>query len=181
MQQTGIVIGRESWLLLRDEPLYSARFIDREGTDELALVVRVEMLDWFIEVHPPLTVDLSTWRSPQGKWVVTFAYQLQPSFGGAQGGEFYCNPSDSTDAELLRKFLKQETLYVVFLSEDCEAHYTVGVSLDPQEQLHWRHLVEEMEHTLAGKPRDAENDPDFAVAVQELHYQRSSPSEERKE
>ena len=38
MEKTGVVIGRDSWLLLRDEPLYSARFIDRDGTDELALV-----------------------------------------------------------------------------------------------------------------------------------------------
>ena len=180
MQQTGIVIGKESWMLLRDEPLYSARFIDREGTDELALVIRVEMLDWFVEAHPPLTVDLSTWCGTQGKWVVVVAYQLQPSFGGAQGGVFYLNPGQSADAELLRKFLKQETLHVVFLSEDCEAHYTVGVSLHPQEQGHWRQLVEEIERTLAGKKRDAENDPDFAAAVQELRQQISSPTEEKR-
>jgi hypothetical protein len=172
MQQTGIVIGRESWLLLRDEPLYSARFIDREGTDELALVVRVEMLDWFVEAHPPLTVDLSTWRGTQGTWVVVVAYQLQPSFGGAQGGEFFFNPSHSVDFELLRKFLQQENLYVVFLSEDCEAHYTVGVPLNPQEQLHWRQLVEETERTLAEKTRDDESDSGFEAAVQELHHCR---------
>ena len=181
MPQTGIVIGKESWMLLRDEPLYSARFIDREGTDELALVIRVEVLDWFVEAHPPLTVDLSTWCSAQRKWIVMVSYQLQPSFAGAQGGVFYLNPRQSADAELLRKFLKQETLHVVFLSEDCETHYTVGVTLNPQEQVHWRQLVEEIERTLTGKKRDDENDPDFEAAVQELHYQRSSPSEERKE
>lgn len=181
MPQTGIVIGKESWAVLRDEPLYSARFIDREGTDELALVIRVEVLDWFVEAHPPLTVDLSTWCSAQRKWIVMVSYQLQPSFAGAQGGVFYLNPGQSADEELLRKFLKQETLYVVFLSEDCETHYTVGVTLNPQEQVHWRQLVEEIERTLTGKKRDDENDPDFEAAVQELHYQRSSPSEERKE
>jgi hypothetical protein len=178
MQQTGIVIGRESWLLLRDEPLYSARFIDREGTDELALVVRVEMLDWFVEAHPPLTVDLSTWCSTQRKWVVVVAYQLQPFFGGSQGGEFYFNPSHSVDAEFLKKFLKQETLYVVFLSEDCEAHYTVGVPLSPQEQGHWRRLVGEIERILAGKTPEDEDDSDFAAAVQELCRQVSSHTEE---
>ena len=45
MEKTGLVIGRDSWLLLQDEPLYSARFIDRDGTDELTLVVRVEELE----------------------------------------------------------------------------------------------------------------------------------------
>ena len=42
MQPTGVVINRESWLLLMEEPLYSVRFIDREGTQELAVVSRVE-------------------------------------------------------------------------------------------------------------------------------------------
>jgi len=46
--------------------------------------------------------------------------------------------------------------------------------------VHWRQLVEEIERTLAGKRLDDENDPDFETAVQELHYQCSSPSEERK-
>ena len=59
MQQTGVVINRESWLLLMEEPLYSVRFIDREGTQELAIVSRVEDLDWFLEAAVPLTLALT--------------------------------------------------------------------------------------------------------------------------
>ncbi len=59
MEHTGIVIGKESWAVLREEPLYSARFIDREGTEELAVIVRVEAIDWFFEVQPLLTLDLT--------------------------------------------------------------------------------------------------------------------------
>ena len=65
MQPTGVVINRESWLLLREEPLYSVRFIDREGSQELAVVSRVEDLDWFIDAPLPLTLSLSTWQSPE--------------------------------------------------------------------------------------------------------------------
>ena len=50
MEKTGVVINRDSWLLLQDEPFYSARFIDRDGTDELALVVRVEELEGVEEI-----------------------------------------------------------------------------------------------------------------------------------
>src|SRR5437867_722557 len=64
MAHMGIVISKESWAVLREEPLYSARFIDREGAEELALVVRVEELDSFLEAHPPLPLALTAWRSP---------------------------------------------------------------------------------------------------------------------
>ncbi len=50
MEKTGVVINRDSWLLLQDEPFYSARFIDRDGTDELALGVRVEELEGVEEI-----------------------------------------------------------------------------------------------------------------------------------
>ena len=49
MKKTGVVINREGWLLLVEEPLYSIRFIDREGTQELAVVTRVEDLELFLE------------------------------------------------------------------------------------------------------------------------------------
>jgi len=70
MNPTGVSINKESWALLREEPLYSARFIDREGTEELALVIRVEVLDFFFDMHPPLTLDVNTWQSSRGVWVV---------------------------------------------------------------------------------------------------------------
>ena len=86
MQPTGVVINRESWLLLMEEPLYSVRFIDREGTQELAVVSRVEDLDWFIQAPLPLSLSLSTWQSPEQVWVVAIGYQLHPTFGGEQRG-----------------------------------------------------------------------------------------------
>jgi len=170
MAHTGIVIGKESWAVLRDEPLYSARFIDREGTEELAVVTRVEALDWFMEAYPPLTLNLTTWCSLRGTWVVTIAYQLRPTFGGAKGGIFYLNPRQTVDAEILRKLLQQEGLPVIFLSEDCTEHYTVKIVQDPQELKRWQELVEEMSQALTkGVPREVEQD--FALAVRELEDQ----------
>ena len=171
MAHMGIVIGKESWAVLRDEPFYSARFIDREGTEEIAVVVRVEALDWFMEVYPPLTVNLTTWCSPQGTWVVIIAYQLRPTFGGAKGGTFYLNPRQSADAEILRKFLQQEDLPAIFLSEDCSEHYTVKIVQDPQELNHWRALIDTMGQALAGEGLTNEEDEDFALAVEELEHQ----------
>jgi len=171
MAHTGIVIGKESWAVLRDEPLYSARFIDREGTEELAVVVRVEALDWFMEVYPPLTLNLTTWCSPQGTWVVAIAYQLRPTFGGAKGGIFYLNPRQTADAEILRKLLQQEGLPMILLSEDCTEHYTVKIVQDPQELKRWRELVEEMSRALAKEVAPGESDQDFALAVRELESQ----------
>ena len=66
MRQTGIVINKESWGLLQAEPLYCPRFIDRTGTDELALVVRVELFDFFLDAQFPLTVDLPRGRVHKG-------------------------------------------------------------------------------------------------------------------
>ena len=110
MEKTGVVIGRDSWLLLRDEPLYSARFIDRDGTDELALVVRVEELEWFVESGLPLAVSLCTWQSSRGVWLAAIAYQLSPSFGEARAGVFFLNPRRTEDATLLDKLPRQERL-----------------------------------------------------------------------
>src|SRR5262249_35848416 len=132
MQPTGISINKESWALLREEPLYSARFIDRESTDELIVVLRVEMLDWLIEVQPQRTLDLAWWRSPRGVWVFILSYQLRPNFGASKGGAFYLNPRAGSEAELLRKLVQQESLPIIFLSEDCDSHYTSKVLVDPQ-------------------------------------------------
>jgi len=135
------------------------------------VVVRVEALDWFLEIYPPLTIALTTWRSSQGAWVVVVSYQLRPAFGGTKGGIFYWNPHQAADAEILRKLLRQETLFVVFLSEDCEMHYTVGVMQDPQEVARWWREVDEMNRTFTqGKPGGA-SDLDFEAAVRELQEQ----------
>jgi hypothetical protein len=171
METTGISIDKESWALLREEPLYSARFIDRSGTDELVLVVRVEALDWFFEMQPPLFLDLAPWRSPQGVWVVIVSYQLRPNFGGAKGGSFYVNPRQETEAELLRKLTRQESLPVIFLSEDCESHYTSKVMLDPQVLITWRLQVEEIQQGLKDQVALEDDDRAFAAAVCALSMQ----------
>ena len=168
MTQTGIVINKESWGLLQEEPLYSPRFIDREGTDELALIVRVELLDFFLEAPVPLTVDLSTWRSSQGTWVVIVTYRLHPTFGSGTGGMFYLNPCQESDSEILRKFLQQETLSVVFLSEDCTEHYTTRLFFDPQAQTRWWQQVGAMKEALTGTTLTDNNQAEFEQAAQEL-------------
>jgi len=168
MEPTGISINKESWALLREEPLYSARFIDREGTDELVVVMRVEMLDWFLEVQPPLTLDLVSWRSPRGVWVSILSYQLRPNFGGSKGGSFYLNPRVNSEAELLRKLVQQESLPIIFLSEDCESHYTSRMLIDPQLLQTWRQQIEEIKAGLKGRALMDGDDPEFTAAVQEL-------------
>lgn len=168
MEATGISIGKESWSLLREEPLYSARFIDRTGTDELAIVTRVEALDWFVEVQPPVLFDLVSWRSPHGAWVVVLSYQLRPNFGGVKGGSFYLNPRQSGEAEVLRKLVLKDSLTVIFLSEDCESHYTVSIPLDSQVLALWRGQLEEVNVGLNGKPFVEDVDEEFSAAVQEL-------------
>lgn len=168
MTQTGIVINKESWGLLQEEPLYSPRFIDRAGTDELALVVRVELLDFFLEAQVPLTVNLSTWQSSQGTWVVIVTYQLHPTFGSGTGGMFYFNPCQESDNEILRKFLRQETLSVVFLSEDCTEHYTTRIFFDPQAQTRWWQQVGEMKDALTGSGFPDDHETKFEQAAQEL-------------
>jgi hypothetical protein len=168
MEPTGISIGKESWALLREEPLYSARFIDREGTNELVVVVRVEMLDWFLDVQPPLTLDLVSWRSPRGVWVSVLSYELRPNFGASRGGAFYLNPLVHAEAELLRKLVQQEALPVIFLSEDCESHYTSRVLVDPQLLQLWQQQVKEIQSGLRGRSLVDGDDPAFTAAVQEL-------------
>ena len=166
MQPTGVVINRESWLLLREEPLYSVRFIDREGTQELAVVSRVEDLDWFIEASLPLTLSLSTWQSPERIWVVAVGYQLHPTFGGSKGGVFYLNPRQASDAALLQKLVRQDKLTVILLSEDTELHYTVSVPLSPPQLERWQAAVARLGLPVAGALPDAEEDPAFDRAFQ---------------
>jgi hypothetical protein len=171
MEPTGISINKESWALLRDEPLYSARFIDRTNTDELALVVRVEALEWFLGMQPPLLFDLVSWRSPRGVWVVILSYQLRSNFGPTKGGSFYLNPRQSTEADLLRKLTVRDSLPVVFLSEDCETHYTTKVLLDPQVVAVWRGQIDKISLSLSGKQMIDGVDAEFETAVHELQME----------
>ncbi len=168
MAHTGIVIGKESWAVLREEPLYSARFIVCEGTEEIAVVVRVEALDWFLEVQPPLTLDLTTWCSSQGTWVVALVYQLHPTFGGTEGGVFSLNPRQVADAEILGRLLRQEGLVVILLSQDCTEHYTARVAQDPREFNRWRQLLADVNHALTGTQLVDGSDPDFETALREF-------------
>jgi hypothetical protein len=168
MAQMGIVINKESWGLLREEPLYSPRFIDRAGTDELALVVRVELIDFFLDAQLPLTIDLSTWQSSQGTWVVIVTYRLHPTFGPGTGGMFYLNPCQETDSDILRKFLRQEALSIVFLNEDCAEHYTTRLFFDPQAMARWWQQVGAMKIALGETQLRDACDEEFEQAVQEL-------------
>lgn len=168
MAQTGIIINKESWSLLREEPLYCPRFIDRAGTDELALVVRVELIDFFLDAQLPLTLDLSTWHSPHGTWVVIVTYQLHPTFGLGTSGIFYLNPRQVTDSEILRKFLRQEALAIVFLNEDCAEHYTTRFFFDPQATARWWQQIGEMKTALEESKLREEYDEEFEQAVREL-------------
>jgi hypothetical protein len=168
MNPTGVSINKESWALLREEPLYSARFIDREGTEELALVVRVEMLDFFLDQHPPLTLALNIWQSSQGTWVVLVSYHLPSPVGPPQTGVFYLNPRQAVDREILRKISRRDTLSVIFLSEDCQEHYTVSIPHDPQTFEQWqsqlRAIVQEAQEPLLSDGADIK----FEAAIREL-------------
>lgn len=173
MQPTGVVINRESWLLLMEEPLYSIRFIDREGTQELAVVSRVEDLDWFIDASLPLSLSLCTWQSPKGIWVVAVGYQLHPTFGGSKGGVFYLNPRQVSDTAIVRKLVRQEKLTVILLSEDTELHYTVSVPLSPPRLERWQAAVARLGPSTANALSDAEEDPAFNRALQAFQAQYS--------
>ena len=173
MQPTGVVINRASWLLLMEEPMYSVRFIDREGTQELAVVSRVEDLDWFIDAPLPLTLSLCTWQSPERIWVVAIGYQLHPTFGGSKGGVFHLNPRQASDAALLHKLVRQDNLTVIFLSEDTGLHYTVSVPLSPQQLAGWRAAVTRLGLTAEGESLDAGEDPAFQRALRAFQEQYS--------
>lgn len=165
MNPTGVSINKESWALLREEPLYSARFIDREGSEELALVVRVEVLDFFFDQHPPLSLALNTWQSSQGAWVVLATYHLPSPVGPPQAGVFYLNPRQATDGEILRKISQRDTLSIIFLSEDCQEHYTVSVSHDPQTFAQWQSQLQ----GIAQEPLlNDDVDTAFEAAIREL-------------
>jgi len=168
MNPTGVSINKESWALLREEPLYSARFIDREGTEELALVVRVEVLDLFFDMYPPLALDVNTWQSSQGIWVVLVGYQLSAPAGPPPGGVFYLNPQHAADSEILRKLSQRETLSVIFLSEDCQEHYTVGITHDPQTFAQWQTQLKVIAQETQKPLLTGDTDPNFEAAVQEL-------------
>ena len=168
MEKTGVVIGRESWLVLQDEPFYSARFIDRDGTEELALVVRVEELEWFIDSGLPLRLTLTMWRSSDGVWLAAIAYQLHPSFGDLKSGVFFLNPRQAADATILYKLPQQERLTVIFLTADCATHYTLGVPQDAEEREQWRQRIQQVGQTEAGEMLDGEMDPLFEAALDEF-------------
>jgi len=155
-------------MLLREEPLYSARFIDRDGTEDLALVSRVEVLDFFFEQRPPLTLDVTAWQSSQGIWIVLVTYRLPSPGGPPQTGVFYLNPRQAADSEILRKLSQRDTLSVIFLSEDCQEHYTVSIPYDPQRFERWQTQLITIAQEVSKPLLTAEMDPDFDAAVQEL-------------
>ena len=168
MNPTGVVINRKSWLLLVDEPLYSLRFIDREGTQELAVVTRVEELDWYIQAPLPLSTNLSVWQSRKGIWLVAIAYQLLPTFGSSKLGLLYLDPKDKADGAVLTRLLRQDNLVTIFLSEDTKLHYTASIPLAPQELACWRtsldRITDSKRKTLPYTPTE----DGFSEAVREF-------------
>ncbi len=168
MEKTGVVINRDSWLLLQDEPFYSARFIDRDGTDELALVVRVEELEWFVESGFPLSLSFTVWQSPQGVWLAAIAYQLYPTFGEMKLGLFFLNPRQEADSAILDKLPRQERLAVIFLSADCNTHYTTPLPQDVEERSQWQQRISLINATLPTERLEGEEDRDFEAAVAEF-------------
>ena len=173
MQQTGVVINKESWLLLMEEPLYSVRFIDREGTQELAIVSRVEDLDWFLEAPVPLTLTLTFWQSPQKTGVVAIGYQLHPTFGASKGGIFYLNPRQESDSAILHKLVQQDNLVAIFLNEDCSLHYTASLPLAPQQLEKWRKSLAVLNEEAKGRLLDSQEDADFDTALSMFQEQYS--------
>ncbi len=163
---TGVVIDKASWRLLTDEPLYSLRFIDREGTDELAAVVRVEDLDWFVDTPRPLSLGLVVWRAPQRVRVVAVGYRLHPGFGSDKGGVFHLDPRRAEDAALLRKLVARDTLTAIFLSADTGLHYTVPVPLAPDQLQDWRMAVSRLD--AAGTPEAQSDEQTFDSACAEF-------------
>jgi hypothetical protein len=81
------------------------------------------------------------------------------------------NPRQEAEAELLRKLMRQESLPVIFLSEDCEAHYTSKVMLDPQALMTWRLQIEEIQQGFKDKVALEGDDSEFAAAVRALSMQ----------
>ena len=154
-----------------EEPLYSVRFIDREGTQELAVVSRVEDLAWFIDAPLPFSLSLATWQSPEQIWVVAIGYQLHPTFGGSKGGVFYLNPRQASEAALLRKLVGQDTLTAILLSQDTELHYTVSVPLSPQQLEHWQSAVNRLGLPAPDMLLDTKEDPAFNRALQAFQAQ----------
>lgn len=159
---TGVVIEKESWRLLMQEPLYSLRFIDRNGTDELAAVARVEELDWFVGAPRPLSLGLAVWRAPdhafparqaQPVWVVAVGYQLHPSFGADAAGVFYLDPRHPAHAALLHKLVRQDALTIIFLNADTSLHYTAAVPLASQQLADWTAKLKQA--ALPESPADA--------------------------
>ncbi len=171
MQPTGVVINRESWLLLMEEPVYSVRFIAREGAQELAVVSRVEDLGWFIDAPLPLTLSLTTWQSPARIWVVAIGYQLHPTFGGSKGGVFYLNPRQASDAAILHKLVQQDKLTVILLSDDTELHYTLSVPLSPPQLERWQAAMARLGLPAANTLLDTEQDPAFSRALRAFQAQ----------
>jgi hypothetical protein len=162
------VINRDSWLLLQDEPFYSARFIDRDGTDELALVVRVEELEWFVESGFPLSLSFTVWQSPQGTWLAAIAYQLYPTFGEMKLGVFFLNPRQQEGTAILDKLPRQERLAVIFLSADCNTHYTTTLPQDIDERSQWQQRISLINTTVSANRLDGQKDTDFETAVAEF-------------
>ena len=173
MEKTGVVIDRDSWQLLQGEPFYSARFIDRDGTDELALVVRVEELEWFVESVFPLSLSCAVWQSPQGMWLVAIAYQLYPTFGETKCGLFFLNPRQQADAVILDKLPRQERLAVIFLSADCNTHYTTTLPQDVEERSRWQLRISRTKATLQSERPASEEDRVFDAAIAEFQGQHS--------
>jgi hypothetical protein len=109
MKHLGISIERESWAVLKDEPLYSARFIYCEGSEEVALVVRVEELEWFVDAQPPLTSTLTMWQSTRGTWDCYGYLSTASNFGRNTRGGFLFEPPSSRRCEDLASALATGT------------------------------------------------------------------------
>ena len=121
----------------------------------------------------PLAVSLCTWRSSRGVWLAAVAYQLSPSFGEARAGVFFLNPRRTEDVALLDKLPRQERLAAIFLSADCETHYTITLPQDDELRAGWRERVARITQVGPDTSPSDEPDPAFEDALDEFQAQYS--------
>ena len=156
--------------VLRRAPVYTPALIGLEGSEELALAMRVENLAPFRRADLLITVRLVVWCSDQGTWVVVIAFRVVDDPRNPCEGDAYLNPRQAADHTLLHRLARQERFPLLFLSKDLLEAVGKQVSWSPQQRGEVAAVLASVERSLTGSLGAGKWDPDFERA--KVEFQR---------
>jgi hypothetical protein len=156
------------WSFLLKAPPYTSIFLLVQECEEPLLVMRVEELSLFCQTEYRASLSFETWCNTHGTWVVALPFRIKVCPQFSVEGMPCLNPRSARDAEIIRKFSRDETVRFLFLNANLSDSVNAEVAWPYDRRWYVEQCIQEMDHALIGEKLTSPFDPDFEQAKREF-------------